>query len=282
MICVHSYEITKWGNNMTNYSEDEPILKYEHVDISYAGKKVVSDVSFTLHKGEIMGLVGESGSGKSTIIKAAMNLLGDDGLVTRGDIWYKNLDLPDVKGEELRKLCGPDLAMIFQNAGLSMCPIRKIGDQIYESMNEHEKISKEEFLTRVEKIMGIVGLTDYDRILDSYPFQLSGGMNQRIGICMAMLLNPKVLLADEPTSALDVTTQKKVVEEMLKMRDEYGTSMIIVTHNIGLVEKMCDTVAVLKDGMIKEFGHAKDVINNPQDEYTKLLMKSVIRIKKKA
>ena len=162
---------------MTNYSEDEPILKYEHVDISYAGKKVVSDVSFTLHKGEIMGLVGESGSGKSTIIKAAMNLLGDDGLVTRGDIWYRNLDLPDVKGEELRKLCGPDLAMIFQNAGLSMCPIRKIGDQIYESMNEHEKISKEEFLTRVEKIMGIVGLTDYDRILDSYPFQLSGGMN---------------------------------------------------------------------------------------------------------
>ena len=119
---------------------------------------------------------------------------------------------------------------------------------MYESMNEHEKISKEEFLTRVEKIMGIVGLTDYDRILDSYPFQLSGGMNQRIGICMAML----------------------------------GTSMIIVTHNIGLVEKMCDTVAVLKDGMIKEFGHAKDVINNPQDEYTKLLMKSVIRIKKKA
>ena len=107
-------------------------------------------------------------------------------------------------------------------------------------------------------------------------------MNQRIGICMAMLLNPNVLLADEPTSALDVTTQKKVVEEMLKMRDEYGTSMIIVTHNIGLVEKMCDTVAVLKDGMIKEFGHAKDVINNPQDEYTKLLMKSVIRIKKKA
>ena len=99
---------------------------------------------------------------------------------------------------------------------------------------------------------------------------------------MAMLLNPKVLLADEPTSALDVTTQKKVVEEMLKMRDEYGTSMIIVTHNIGLVEKMCDTVAVLKDGMIKEFGHAKDVINNPQDEYTKLLMKSVIRIKEKA
>lgn len=266
---------------MTNYSENETILKYEHVDISYAGKKVVSDVSFTLHKGEIMGLVGESGSGKSTIIKAAMNLLGDDGLVTRGDIWYKNLDLPDVKGEELRKLCGPDLAMIFQNAGLSMCPIRKIGDQISESMNEHEKISKEEFLTRIEKIMGIVGLTDYDRILDSYPFQLSGGMNQRIGICMAMLLKPKVLFADEPTSALDVTTQKKVVEEMLKMRDEYGTSMIIVTHNIGLVEKMCDTVAVLKDGMIKEFGHAKDVINNPQDEYTKLLMKSVIRIKKK-
>ena len=142
------------------------------------------------------------------------------------------------------------------------------------------RISKEEFRTRVGEIMNIIGLTDYDRILDSYPFQLSGGMNQRVGICIAMLMNPKVLLADEPTSALDVTTQKKVVEEMLKMRDKYGTSMIVVTHNIGLVEKMCDTVVVLKDGEIREFGDAKEVINNPRDEYTKLLMNSVIKIKK--
>lgn len=265
---------------MTNYSENKPILKYEHVDISYRGKKAVRDVSFTLREREIMGLVGESGSGKSTIIKAAMNLLGEDGLVTKGDIWYGNYDLPDLKGEELRKICGPELAMIFQNVGLSMCPIRKIGSQIYESINEHFRISKEEFRTRVGEIMNIIGLTDYDRILDSYPFQLSGGMNQRVGICMAMLMNPKVLLADEPTSALDVTTQKKVVEEMLKMRDKYGTSMIVVTHNIGLVEKMCDTVVVLKDGEIREFGDAKEVINNPRDEYTKLLINSVIKIKK--
>lgn len=265
---------------MTNYSENKPILKYEHVDISYRGKKAVRDVSFTLREREIMGLVGESGSGKSTIIKAAMNLLGEDGLVTKGDIWYGNYDLPDLKGEELRKICGPELAMIFQNVGLSMCPIRKIGSQIYESINEHFRISKEEFRTRVGEIMNIIGLMDYDRILDSYPFQLSGGMNQRVGICMAMLMNPKVLLADEPTSALDVTTQKKVVEEMLKMRDKYGTSMIVVTHNIGLVEKMCDTVVVLKDGEIREFGDAKEVINNPRDEYTKLLMNSVIKIKK--
>ena len=251
---------------MTNYSEDEPILKYEHVDISYAGKKVVSDVSFTLHKGEIMGLVGESGSGKSTIIKAAMNLLGDDGLVTRGDIWYKNLDLPDVKGEELRKLCGPDLAMIFQNAGLSMCHIRKIGDQIYESMNEHEKISKEEFLTRVEKIMGIVGLTDYDRILDSYPFQLSGGMNQRIGICMAMLLNPKVLLADEPTSALDPIATLKIEELMEDLKKEF--TIIIVTHNMQQATRISDYTAFFMLGEIIEYAPTEKLFKDPQNKKT--------------
>lgn len=253
----------------------EDLLYYDQVDISYNGKAVVKDVSFSLKQGEILGVVGESGSGKSTLIKAAMGLLGKSGLVTKGDIWYKGKNLPDLKKEDMRRLCGPDLGMIFQNAGSSMCPIITVGDQIYESMTEHMTISREDFNKRACNMLAKIGLTDGERVLKSYPFELSGGMNQRVGICMAMLLQPKILLADEPTSALDVAIQKQVVEEMLATREAYNTSIIIVTHNIGVVKAMCDTCLVLKDGCVVEYGEARQVINNPNHEYTKKLMAAV-------
>ena len=201
------------------------ILRYEHVDISYNGVKVIKDVSFTVDEGEILGIVGESGSGKSTLIKAAMGLLGETGLVTRGDIWYKSKNLPDLSKAELRKLNGPELGMIFQYAGSSFCPIRTVGAQLYESMAEHESVSKEEFSRRATELLEKIGFENARRILDSYPFELSGGMQQRVGIAVAMLLNPSVLLADEPTSALDVSVQKQVVEEMLLVRRTFGTSI---------------------------------------------------------
>lgn len=253
----------------------EDLLYYDQVDISYNGKTVVKDVSFSLKQGEILGIVGESGSGKTTLIKAAMGLLGKGGLVTKGDIWYKGKNLPDLKGEDMRRLCGPDLGMIFQNAAASLCPIITVGDQIYESMTEHMSISREDFNKRACEMLAKIGLTDGDRVLKSYPFELSGGMNQRVGICMAMLLNPKILLADEPTSALDVAIQKQVVEEMIAAREVYNTSIIIVTHNIGVVRAMCDSCMVLKDGRVIEYGDANQVINNPNHEYTKKLMAAV-------
>ena len=258
----------------------EKLLRYDHVDIAYNGFLAVKDVSFTVEPGEILGIVGESGCGKSTLIKAAMGLLGNDGMVTRGDIWYKGRNLPDLPPKELRKLNGPELGMIFQSAGSSFCPIRTIGTQLYETMTEHEKTSKAEFLDRAMELLGKLGFEDGKRVLESYPFELSGGMQQRVGIAAAMLLNPSVLLADEPTSALDVSVQKQVVEEMLLVRDTFGTAIILVAHNIGVIGAMADKVLVMKNGETVEYGKTQQVLENPQADYTRALLSAVPRLRR--
>lgn len=256
------------------------IIRYEHVDISYDGKPAVRDISFGLEEGEILGIVGESGSGKSTLIKAAMGLLGPSGLVTRGDIYYKGMDLPDLSPAEMRKLCGPELGMVFQSAGSSFCPIRTVGAQLLEMLSEHERVSKAEFQRRALELLEKIGFEDPHRILESYPFELSGGMQQRVGIAAAMLLNPSILFADEPTAALDVSVQKQVVEEMLRVRQMFGTSIILVTHNIGVIGAMADKVLVMKDGQMVEYGATEQILNHPSTEYTKLLMSAVPRLRR--
>lgn len=256
------------------------LLQYDHVDISYKGFLAVKDISFTLEPGEILGIVGESGSGKSTLIKAAMGLLGNAGMVTRGDIWYKGKNIPDLSERELRSLNGPELGMIFQNSGSSFCPIRTVGAQLYETMTEHGKLTKIEFQSRAEEMLNKLGFSDGQRILNSYPFELSGGMQQRVGIAAAMLLNPSILLADEPTSALDVSVQKQVVEEMLLVRKTFGTSIILVAHNIGVIGAMADNVLVLKNGEAVEYGKTEQVLHSPRAEYTKALLSAVPRLRR--
>lgn len=258
----------------------EELLKYDHVDISYLGQPAVQDVSFTLTSGEILGIVGESGSGKSTLIKAAMGLLGAEGCVTRGDIRYKGKNLPDLSPNELRRLCGPELGYIFQSAGSSFCPIRTVGAQLFETMREHERISKADFQAQALALLEKLGFANGKRILESYPFELSGGMQQRIGIAAAMLLNPRVLFADEPTSALDVTIQKQVVEEMLLVRRTFGTSIVLVTHNLGVIGAMADRILVLKDGEALEYGKTQDVLTNPQADYTRALLAAVPKLRR--
>lgn len=258
----------------------EELLRYNHVDISYLGQPVIRDVSFSLHSGEILGIVGESGSGKSTLIKAAMGLLGCEGQVTRGDIWFKGKNLPELPPKELRKLCGSELGYIFQNAGSSFCPIRTVGAQLYETMKEHGKISKANFEAQALELLGKLGFADGKRILTSYPFELSGGMQQRIGIAAAMLLNPSVLFADEPTSALDVTIQKQVVEEMLMVRETFGTAIVLVTHNLGVIGAMADRVLVLENGRCVECGSTRQVLSQPCADYTKALLAAVPRLRR--
>lgn len=257
----------------------EEILRYEHVEISYNGQPVVRDVSFSLSPGEILGIVGESGSGKSTLIKAAMGLLGPSGQVTRGDILYQGKTVVDIPSAGRRHINGGQIAMVFQNAGSSFCPIRRVGDQLYESVRAHKAISREEFYKEADALLGKLGFAGSRGILESYPFELSGGMQQRVGIAAAMLLRPKVLLADEPTSALDVSVQKQAVEEMLQVRRQLGTAIVIVTHNIGVAGAMADRVMVMRDGQCVEYGEAAQVLRDPQESYTKALMDAVPRLK---
>ena len=260
---------------------ENKILTYDSVEISFGGKAVVHNVNFSIESGEILGLVGESGSGKSTLIKAAMGLLGQDGLVTRGDICFMEQNILDIPEKEKRKIRGAKIGMIFQDAGASLCPIRTIGDQIYESMRAHKKVTKAQAKDRAMELFEKLNFKDSQRVWDSYPFELSGGMNQRAGIAIAMLMNPPVLFADEPTSALDVSVQRQVVNEMLNLRELFGTSIVIVTHDIGVVRAMADSVLVLKNGKTVEYGEAKMVLDHPQDPYTKKLLEAVPKLKRK-
>lgn len=230
------------------------ILKYDHVEISYGEEAVVRDVSLSLHEGEILGIVGESGCGKSTLLKAAMGLLGNTGMVTGGDIWFDEKNLPDLGEKELRSIRGAGIGLIFQDAGASLCPVRTIGSQITESLRAHKKISKHEAKKAVLKMFEKLNFKDGERIWNSYSFELSGGMNQRVGVAMAMLLKPDILLADEPTSALDVSARQMVIEELLHVRETFGTAIMLVSHDRDVISAIADNVLVLKDGRVEEYG----------------------------
>ena len=258
----------------------EALLQYNHVDISYLGQPVIRDVSFSLHSGEILGIVGESGSGKSTLIKAAMGLLGSEGSITGGEICYRGRLLNRLPPREMRTLCGSELGYIFQSSGSAFCPIRTVGAQLFETMRAHGKITKADFEVQALELLGKLGFADGKRILASYPFELSGGMQQRIGIAAAMLLNPSVLFADEPTSALDVTIQKQVVEEMLMVRKTFGTAIVLVTHNLGVIGAMTDRVLVLENGRCVECGSTRQVLSQPRADYTKALLAAVPRLRR--
>ena len=258
----------------------EELLRYEHVDISYNGVPAVRDLSFSLGAGEIIGIVGESGCGKSTLLKAAMGLLGSGGAVTRGDILYKGVSLVGLSERERQRINGAELGMIFQDAGSSFCPIRTVGAQLYEEMTEHGSVTKKEFENRAAELLGRLGFADGRRILRSYPFELSGGMQQRVGIAAAMLTEPYILLADEPTAALDVTVQRQVLDELQLLRRSCGVAIVLVAHNIGVIGAMADRILVMRNGMTVECGTAQDILQSPQTEYTRTLLSAVPKLRR--
>lgn len=242
------------------YGENPPVL--EHFNLS-------------MKRGEIIGIVGESGSGKTTAIRAVLGALQPPGRVTEGSIVFDGRDVSEFSLAEWRELRGTKMSMIFQDCGGSLNPIRRIGSQYVEYICTHSKMSKDEARARALQMLQNMRLPDAENIMNSYPHQLSGGMRQRVGIAMAMTFEPELLLADEPTSALDVTIQAQVVRQMMDLRKDYNTSIIIVTHNLGVAAYMSDQLIVMQHGKVMDSGRTEDVVKTPTSDYTRKLLEAV-------
>lgn len=251
------------------------MLEVKNLTIQYLDKIVVEKFSLSLKKGEILAIVGESGSGKSTVLRSILGLLPNTGKIMAGDIIYENNSLINKSLKDWGKLRGTEIAMISQDSGGALNPIRTIGSQYIEFIQTHEKISSKEAEEKAISFLAKVKLHSPKNVMLSYPHQLSGGMKQRVGIAMALTFQPKIILADEPTSALDVTTQAQIVKEIMELREEFDTSIIIVTHNIGVAAYMANNIIVMKDGKIVEQGTREKVIENPKNDYTKKLLDAV-------
>lgn len=247
------------------------MLKIENLCVEYDNITAVKDISFSVDKDEIVCIVGESGSGKSTIIKTIMNLLPEDANISKGKILYNGVNIQNKKCD-----CG-DISIVFQDTRASLNPVRRIGIQFVEYIRKHRKISKRESYEIAKEFLLDVNLDE--RILKSYAFQLSGGMMQRVGIAFALSLHPNILLLDEPTSALDVTTQSQVIDNIIKLKQTYNTTILMITHNVPLALYMADKVVVMKHGEIVEMNTSVEIFRNPANEYTRELIKHIPKLR---
>ncbi len=258
------------------------MISIDNLTISFSGKKAVDGISLQIEPGEIMGLVGESGSGKSVTALTLMGLLASEGVMETGTIDFNGIRLLEagVKPDQklLRSFRGDQMSMIFQEPMTSLNPTMKVGPQIDEQLILHAKgefKSSEERKKRVLETLEGVGLRDVEKVYDSYPHQLSGGMRQRAMIAMAVILHPALIIADEPTTALDVTIQNQIVKLLKEIRDRENNSMIFITHDLNLARRICTKLAVMKDGKIVEIGPTEDIFTKPQTDYAKKLIAAV-------
>ncbi|MBR1419460.1 MAG: ABC transporter ATP-binding protein [Selenomonadaceae bacterium] len=254
------------------------LLSVSNLSISYGKNLTVQDVSFDLEEGKILTIVGESGSGKTTVIRAILNCLPRGGSISNGSMIFEGKNLLDLDEKGWRSLRGKDISMIFQDSGNMMNPIHTIGKQFIEYIQVHSDLDKKSAYDRAIENLTLMNLPNPANIMNSYTFELSGGMRQRVGIAMAITFQPKLLLADEPTSALDVTTQAQIVGELMFITRGTGAAMIMVTHNLGVASYLSDNLMVMSQGRVVEYGKTSDVIEHPQAEYTKSLLKSVPEI----
>ena len=255
------------------------MLEIKDLTIQYGDKlPVVENFSLSLKKGEIITIVGESGSGKSTVLSSILGLLPNGGKIISGDIIYNGESMLNKSLNQWRELRGTEITMISQDSGGTLNPIRKIGKQFVEYIQTHSKMSAKEAEEKAKDMFSKVNLEEPEIIMKSYPHQLSGGMKQRVGIAMALTFCPKIILADEPTSALDVITQAQIVKEIMGLRKKFDTSIIMVTHNLGVAAYISDKIIVMQNGKIVDAGNKNEVIENPKSEYTKKLLEAVPEI----
>ena len=260
-------------------TEMQSLLQVSGLCAGYSRGDVLRDVSFTLRKGEILCVVGESGCGKSTLLKALMG--ADDAVhITGGTVTLEGRELTALSRRERQRLCRDRMGMIFQNPGASFAPIRTYGAQFRDTLKGHGKFRKARFAADAAAAFDRLGLTDSGRILASRPYELSGGMNQRAAMALALLLEQRILLSDEPTSALDAAVRLQAARELKKLSREDGIAQIVVTHDLALARFLSDGIAVLHGGRFVEYGDTETVLHAPGHPYTKKLLQAVPRLER--
>lgn len=237
--------------------------------------KAVRGISFDVNEGEVLGIVGESGSGKSVTSLSIMGLLQYPGRVVDGEILLNGEDILTYSKNQMRRVRGKEIAMIFQDPMTSLNPVYTIGNQIMEMILEHEKMSRREARARAIEMLKLVGIPAAEKRIDSYPHEFSGGMRQRVMIALALSCNPKLLIADEPTTALDVTIQAQILSLIKKLNRQFGMTTMLITHDLGVVATVCDKVAVMYGGLIMEYGTADEIFYHPRHPYTMGLLGSI-------
>ena len=263
---------------MSRVVTSPPLLTVSGLSAGYGGERVVADISFSLAPGEILCLVGESGCGKSTLLKALHGTSPTVSLLS-GEILLEDVNVNALPEKEARKLRCERIGFVFQNPGSAFNPIRSYRKQFAETLKSHRKYNPDTFKEDIESAFSRLGLKDTDRILRSCPYEMSGGMNQRIALALTLLLNQRILFADEPTSALDATIQKRVADEFIRLKVEHGIAQIIVTHNLALAQYVSDRIGVMYEGRIVELGLSDDVIRHPSHSYTERLLAAIPTLK---
>ncbi|MBO4640312.1 MAG: ABC transporter ATP-binding protein [Treponema sp.] len=257
----------------------EVLLRVEDLHTAFKTDKgevqAVNGISFDLNEGEILGIVGESGSGKSVTAYSIMQILADNGYIESGKILYKGKNLVEMNSDEIRHFRGKCCSIIFQDPMTSLNPVFTIGNQLKEAIKLHTDKKGDELQKRAIEMLELVGINEPARRLKQYPFELSGGMRQRVMIAMALACEPDILIADEPTTALDVTIQAQILEEIQKLQKKMGMAVILVTHDLGVIANMCDDIIVMYGGRVCERGTADEIFYNSKHEYTKGLLKSI-------
>jgi len=260
----------------------EKLLEIKDEKLSFftpAGEvKALNGVSFSMNEGEVLGIVGESGSGKSVTAYSVMGLTAYPGKLIGGTINFNGHQIDKMSEKEMRKIRGNEVSIIFQDPMTSLNPVYTIGNQITEVICLHTGKSKKEAHDRAKELLELVGINEPAKRLKQYPHELSGGMRQRVMIAIALACEPKLLIADEPTTALDVTIQAQILELMQELRKKLGMSIIMITHDLGVVASMCERIAVMYAGHIVEYGTADEIFYEPKHEYTKGLIKSIPKL----
>lgn len=243
--------------------------------------KALNNVSFSMKQGEVLGIVGESGSGKSVTAYSLMGLTAYPGKLIGGEIRFNGHEVEKMTEKEFRKMRGEEVSIIFQDPMTSLNPVYTIGNQIVEMVRLHTNKDKKAAYARAKELLELVGINEPERRLKQYPHELSGGMRQRVMIAIALACEPKLLIADEPTTALDVTIQAQILELMMELRKKLGMSIIMITHDLGVVASMCEKIAVMYAGKIVEYGTTDEIFYNPKHEYTKGLINSIPKLNQK-